>query len=197
MTIQQPPPTIRSVRDALDFDKQLVCWGNTTCHNQFRLAPPGSDKYEAYEKTMKDNPKAFVSSGAEVIQRMNEDPSKYVIVDQTFAYDRRKVHITRTKSFGRDSLAIGLQKDSEFKQVFDFHLSKMTENGIFNKLVIDWMEPPGSDFTEDLEIVYLGYENLIFPCLIMSAGILMSLAQVCMEKLMPPKNFASSNSAFS
>lgn len=39
-------------------------------------------------------------------------------------------------------LSFGLQKDSEFQQLFDYHLLKMQQSGILAGLHKEWLESP-------------------------------------------------------
>ena len=66
--------------------------------------------------------------------------------------------------------------------MFDYHLLKMKESGVVDKLLTRYMpDPPQTIGTPDA--VPLGYDNLIFPALVLSFGTCGALAIVLMERL--------------
>ena len=61
------------------------------------------------------------------------------------------------------------QKDSPYLELFDYYLKKMKQDGVLDKLIIEYEPPP--QICPDLTGKALGFNNLIFPFLTMIAGI--------------------------
>ena len=79
--------------------------------------------------------------------------------------------------------AFAYQKDSEFRGLFDYHLMKMKESGILDLINTDHLpEPPlviGMTGANSL-----GYDNLIFPTIVLSFGGFGALIITVLERLM-------------
>ena len=66
--------------------------------------------------------------------------------------------------------------------MFDFHLLKMKESGVVDKLLTRYYPDPPQTFGVT-DASPLGYDNLIFPALILSFGTCGALAVVLVERL--------------
>ena len=75
----------------------------------------------------------------------------------------------RVASYG----SFALQKNSEFKQMFDYHLMKARQSGLLGLTIDKWLREgkpdPGSSVFND-EATPLGFDNLLFMVLVVSAG---------------------------
>ena len=67
-------------------------------------------------------------------------------------------------------------------ECFNYHLQKMKENGIFNQLLLK-SQAINRNFNTIDDGVTLTYENVIFPCLIIVGGIIISVCQWAMENI--------------
>ena len=67
-------------------------------------------------------------------------------------------------------------------ECFNYHLQKMKENGIFNQLLLK-RQAINRNFNTIDDGVTLTYENVIFPCLIIVGGIIISVCQWAMENI--------------
>ena len=84
-------------------------------------------------------------------------------------------------------LGIGLQKHSEFRELFNYELLKLTESGILFKMQHIWLER-GIPITTGAEhaptsVVSLSYDNLLFPFFILVGGTIMALIGFGCEKI--------------
>lgn len=80
--------------------------------------------------------------------------------------------------------------------MFDFHLLKMKESGVVDKLMTRYKpDPPQTIGTP--EAVRLGYDNLIFPALVLSFGTCGALAVVLVERLVQWAGEGNSSSSTS
>ena len=67
------------------------------------------------------------------------------------------------------SAAISLQKGSEFLHQFNYNLEKLLERGIIHKLNADWSKKKVVNY-EAPPAMSLGYDNLLFPFVIIVGG---------------------------
>lgn len=82
------------------------------------------------------------------------------------------------------NVGFGLQKGSEFKEVFDYHIHRMEEMGLmrlwkqkFNKRRSNTKTVQQSNFLAQA----LGFENVIFPFLAMAIGMFFSISLAGIE----------------
>ena len=82
-------------------------------------------------------------------------------------------------------LAVGLQKNSEFKEVFDFHLLNIMQTAVMDKEIRKYMEgnrPDASVQRGVSEAEALGPESLMFLQLLMIWGIVTAILVGVLEK---------------
>lgn len=82
-------------------------------------------------------------------------------------------------------MAFGLQKDSEFTKLFNYHLSLLHESGVVNNHRKQYLDPdPDPIVSNQMEEAFaLGYDTLLFPFLTLVFGIGMSLGLLLFEKI--------------
>ena len=84
----------------------------------------------------------------------------------------------------RYPLAWAFQKDSEFIDLFDYHLQKMKEIGTIDKYqcIIDDKVRRNKDASNmKEEHLALGYGNVAFPFLALATGLIMAMLQLGIE----------------
>lgn len=84
-------------------------------------------------------------------------------------------------------LGIGLQKNSEFRELFNYEILKITESGILGKMRNFWLGGQPVESAESAgsnSVVSLSYNNLLFPFLILCFGILAALLGAGLEKVL-------------
>ena len=77
-----------------------------------------------------------------------------------------------------------MKTDSEFVDVWSYHLQRMIEFGIVKKLEKKWFPEDGDGGRVNFEAVVLGFENLLFPFLILAMGGLAAMAISVFEALL-------------
>ncbi len=82
-------------------------------------------------------------------------------------------------------MTIGLQKDSELLELFNYNILKMYQSGLHAQILYKWLREgkPKDDthriFIEDA--IPVEYDNVIFPSLLLLAGIVVALCLVLIE----------------
>ena len=75
------------------------------------------------------------------------------------------------QEFANFYVSIGLQKNSELVEMFDYQIIKMQENGIIARFKHKWMYNTDKNYYGMAEAVTLEFENLIFPFMCLVVGI--------------------------
>ena len=73
-------------------------------------------------------------------------------------------------------LAWAFQKDSEFVELFNYHIQKMDEGGLLNQLQKTIYKKETGEDKCNVEMIMIGYENVAFPCLVLVSGFVLALA---------------------
>ncbi|XP_063881027.1 glutamate receptor ionotropic, kainate 5-like [Scylla paramamosain] len=101
---------------------------------------------EAWQKVVPRSPDNLVNSYSEGLEKVLNGKYVFIGVDVTTNYYIRGLHIAdscRIKELpGRyitGGIAIGLQKNSPFRKIFDHSLQKMRESGLMSKLRTKWL----------------------------------------------------------
>ena len=82
-------------------------------------------------------------------------------------------------------VALGLQKDSEFREVFDNQILRMAQSGFLAQETMIWLRERRSELVRSPfveEATAMSLENLFFPMIVMAAGVGVSLVIFVVEK---------------
>ena len=191
MTSSAKVPVVRSFQEALDADFKFAVWAETTEEQYLRNGPKGSFRRRAYESIVDNKEDSYIYSTEESVTKILADPKTiYFGNNLPFLGNQRIISVDDMTDRFVTFIAFGLQKNSEFKQLFDYELLKMKQSGVILHEAYKWLrnrlpEKGRSPFVE--EATPLGYNNLLFPGLILLVGIAMSLALVFLEFTIKPK----------
>ncbi len=182
MTAGTRAPSLRSFQDVLDANYEIHSQGGTAYYDYFKNAQPDTIVYRIFEHYLID------SNLREFVKEQLDNPSKAAFFTSIFTSVEHKNSIFLKNLDGAVStqLTFGLQKDSEFKDMFNFHLSRLKEAGVITTVIHKWLEEEKPDdlskriFQE--EAMPLGYKNLFFPTMIMCIGISVCLVALCVER---------------
>ena len=89
---------------------------------------------------------------------------------------RRDFNPLDIKEASRQMAAFGLQKGSEYTEIFNYNIQKMDEAGILDSLAQEHFSRGSTSLATGVEeAVPLGYDNVLFPCLVLVCGCGLSL----------------------
>ena len=77
--------------------------------------------------------------------------------------------------------SFALQKDSEFTQLFNYHIAKMDETGVLDALRLSYF-PKTIPRKTTSKSKSLGFDNVLFPFIILCGGIFIAVTLNVMEK---------------
>ncbi len=154
----------------------------------FKTAPEGSTRQEVNENHL-DRIRPGTMTLEEGIEAFNTRKN-YATFGSTFFFldypdDMKNVMDFEGRMTG--TIGVGLQRNSELKSAFNYHISKMRELGVLDKLNHHWIKKDRpKDMSERIftqDIVVLGFENLFLPANILACGIISGLIIAVLEKL--------------
>ncbi len=130
MTARAPEVDVRSFQDVLDLGYRVHTPGGTVYESILANSAAGTSSAEVY----RDNLRVVNGEAddvAEELVRLAMSDRRNVAFESTYSFlaeDRLKplLHF-REKMVGQ--LGFGLRKDSEFKEVFDYHLIRIKQVG--------------------------------------------------------------------
>ncbi len=184
MTAGIKTPNLRTFHDVLDKDYKIYTQDGTAQYDFFRTAVPGSSTHQVYENAL------VGATMDEFLEEQSESPSNAAYFSTIFITIIHK-DLLFLKNFDdsvSSQLAFGLQKDSEFKDILNYHINKLRQAGILKLLVHQWIKQEKPDdwshriFQDNA--MPLGYENLFFPTMILLAGVSFGMFVLFVEKML-------------
>ena len=160
----------RSFDDALARGYKVVTVGGSAWEDLLKLAPPGTSRRRYYDARMRGDPSTtnFYTPDEVIDMTLSEpktlmwDTSFYVVADKRM----RALNIIDSSI---SHAPFAFQKGSEFQSLFDYHLMKMKQSGIFERVNLEYT--PDHPLTIGVtEADQLGYNNLLFPMIVLSFG---------------------------
>ena len=128
---------ITSLKDILDLDYNLIVLKGSANYNLMANDDGRKRKTilsEIFASLVQDEPEALYESNEEAVGRLVRDPKLVDFSSRTrFEEDPRVVALKISDSL-RDPLGLAFQKNSEFRDLFDYHLMKLAEAGVLSKL---------------------------------------------------------------
>ncbi len=184
MTAGVKAPSLRSFQDVINEDYEVYTGDGSALYDFFRTSKPGTTAHYIFEHRLTD------SRFDVFLEEQLERPTKAVFFHSIFVLITYKdfLFLKHFDDAVTTQLAFGLQKDSEFRNLFNFHLNKLKQTGVLKLLVHKWLEEEKpADWSHRIfqdDAMSLGYENLFFPAMIMLIGISAGMFVLGVEKFM-------------
>ena len=188
LTTSTPRRTINSFAEALDQGYRFIVTPNSSDQQTLKSAKPGSAMHTAYyEHVLKDPGFSFIWDVDEAIEVIKTvEKTVYFTHNIVFqgATDLITVDTMQDRAIGY--LAVGLQKDSEFKSLFDYHLLRLMQNSVLDKEIRKYLKEDRPDASSKLsmsEAEALGPESVIFLTGLLCCGLAASVVLGVIEKI--------------
>jgi hypothetical protein len=174
---------IKSFHDVKEQDFTVITMSDTSNHMFLKLSQPGSAMNSFYYDTMHENDNAYIDTIEDAINfLLNTKKVLYWDSALELAKDSRfKALIMEDSIYAHHVWAF--QKNSDFTEFFNFHLHKLKESGMRDRLYSTWMYRSNKDSSTMADAISIGYENSVLPFLLFACGIIMSVVTVAFEKL--------------
>ncbi len=153
--------------------------------------------HEVYHSTMKDNPRAFARDSANLIDQVLSSEKTVFYGNSITSRNGKGDYVALDiPEKTRIHTAWVFKKGSELLPLFNYHLLKMQESGAMQELFRvsaeknshnfltfsfqDWMYNPTEQFAVP-EAISLGYENTLFPFLVLACSAFLVLCLLLLE----------------
>ncbi len=181
MTAGVRAPSLRNFQDVLDTGYKVYSNEGASSYSALKNAKPGSIMSKIYNRVLGH------IHAEDFTRQQLENPSKAAYFGSEFIVleYKRFLFLRNFDDSLSTQLAFGLRKNSEFREIFDYHLIKFRQSGMLELLEHKWLDAEKPDdwshriFQEDA--IPLGYENLFFPTAIMLGGVSVGMLILCAE----------------
>ena len=164
MTSDPAPLNIRSFQDVIDQDYRVVTYGKGLTVFYFKTAPKGSAMRWVYENKMLKDETAIATSFDKLLQMVNDEPKTLLyMMFLSYSNEPRWQNLVGLdiEEYVNIYISIGMQKNSEFAELFDYHIAKMQENGVLNRISQRWTEKADNNYGV-VEPAALAIQNVMF-----------------------------------
>ena len=181
MTTEPPKLSIRSFEDVITKGYKVVAYEDgmdalidaprgsamEDVYKNHMLGPGYDDKYEAISVFLNEY------SGDKVLL--------YGVFDPYSEHELEKQLTGLNVEEGFPIFeGVGLQKNSEFTEMFNYHIFKLYEMGVMDRLKHKYVDKPNKEFGFP-EAITLGYENLLFPFGFIVLGMILAASAILVE----------------
>ena len=136
-----------SLPDLSDFGKvyslrfQLLVVRDSIDEHTLKLSTPGSSAHKLYTERVSTNSYSLVDSVNEAKEKMLNNPKAVFLgYASSFESDQRFIEVPGFKESMVQLGAFALQKDSEFTELFSYHLSHLLEVGLEERAERIWLK---------------------------------------------------------
>ena len=166
-----------------NMDVRIITVKGTTWESAIMSAVPGTAKHEVYKDRMENN-NVWFTTIEDAKDAVLSDPNTYLYGYHTAALSPPGLKALKMVDMSVVSVGMGLQKNSEFHDIFNYLMIKLAEVGILKRINMKW---PDTSRNEDFGIpepVSLRFNNVLFPFTLLLCGILTASATACLEYLL-------------
>ena len=188
MTSTDSEIPVRTFEDVIYHDYKVVAVNSYTI-DLLAKAKQGTAKHETYNRLWE------LPEYADALQNVIDDPKTLlfswegVLVDNRTQRFQSQVYALKMDDATNSFMSFGLQKNSEFCQIFNHYLQKQLEHGINRRL---YRKYHNSLYVHKefgmAEPQALGYENVIFPFTLLGSSIATSILMAMIERLLKNKD---------
>jgi ABC-type amino acid transport substrate-binding protein len=181
MTSGPPSTAIRSFQDVLEKKYKVIVLHSSSNHELLKTSNPNSAMYKVYWTKITGNSDSIVNSDDEALGKVLTEAKTLLFSDGVLVFgDTRYVALNMIDSI-KISMSWGLQNNSELADFFNHYLINMQQNGVMNRINRNWKYQATEDFSFE-DAISLGYENTLFPFLLLLLGFCFAICLVPIEK---------------
>ncbi len=195
MTVGKPKVHLKSFQDIIDNEITIFLPKGTVMDQYFAEAQEGTARYIVNKNHLNRDAIKSTPEAAEEIES-NPKSAYFESIIDFIQYE----HVTPLLDFDggiNAAIGIGLQKNSELKAAFDYHIIQMRQSGLLQEMYNEHiqLDKPGdmSDRIFQDDILILGFDNLFLPANIMTVGVISALVILACEKMFSSNNGQSND----
>ena len=142
--------------------------------------------HTAYHKYILNDPEfSFITSSEEAVEKMLSNERTLMFTNYLpFSGDRRLVSVKHMEDRVMTSLCFAMRKNSEFKEILDYHLLKMAQSSLvvkeFRRHLLE--DAPLEELRELKEAKALDMGSVVFPFFIVAFGVVASVIISAFER---------------
>ena len=160
---------------------KIITYRDSSELQHLQFAPPRSARRTYYDSKMRGDPSVLYSSEQEMTKVVLREPKTLMWQPWMIAAGDKRLKALNIMDTVKTPGAYGYPKGSEFQRMFDYHLLKIKESGIDEKIVTTYA--PDSPLQIGIaEAEQLGYDALLFPTALLLVGSCGALIIVIFER---------------
>ena len=150
-------------------DYKVITYQDSAELQHLMFSQVGSGRRTYYETKMKEDPSALYVSELEMIPVILEEPKTLMWSPGLVAAGDERLKALNILDSVQLPGAYAYQKGSEFRRMFDYHLLRIKESGIRERIGTIYAPEPPLKIGVD-EANQLGFDVLLFPAMVLSCG---------------------------
>ena len=172
-----------SFDDVVHFQEiKIISVKETSWESSLKGSKPGTAKYKVYKERM-ENHEVWYANQEDAKDAVLSDPNTYLYGYNTAALSPPGLKALKMQDIAVVSAGLGLQRSSEFRDLFNYLMIKLIEVGIIKRINMKWFDTSRDEDFSIPEPGSLGFNNLLFPFNLLATGIITAIISVCLEYL--------------
>lgn len=187
LTVVQFEAPFANVSEALDAGYKFIVVEESATQSEFLLSPLHTPWWLAGQQIMSNKNHSMAKDNSDGLRRLVRDArsvfatiSGYIKSSMTIEQHCQVVQIPG--EIRSVSVGVGLQKDSEFRELFQYSFQKLRENGIIHLWINELFHAP-FDHESCPKDDSIGYDKLVASVVIFASGIGVAMILFTLEFL--------------
>ena len=161
---------------------QIVTLKDSAWEDVLKLSPLGTPRRRYYDAKMRDYPSTRLKTQQDMIEVTLSEPKTLMWETGFYVAEDDRLKALSIRDSYMTHAPFAYQRDSEFHGLFNYHLLKMKQSGIFDKILSNYLPDPPITIGIS-EVKQLGYNNLVVPVIVLSFGCFGGLMILLVERM--------------
>ncbi len=170
MTVTPAGNSITSLADVLEKDLQMIVLEYSSLHSVLVNSKPDSALHKIYYDTMVGNQDSFYQSLTDIADKLRADKKTVNFGTQSEMLLEEEIISLPLEEALTDTFANAFPKDSEFLGILTHYIRGIDESGLMDKIKKKWLPKKKYSSNNVVTAWPLDYFSLIFPCMVLSGG---------------------------
>ena len=173
---------INTFNDVLkDEEIQVIVINGSSWTTHLQSSAPGTAKYEVYKNRIENNGKAWFKKTDDALDAVRYYQNTYLYSHSSAAKTKPGIIALRMSDSTPTVGGLGIQKNSDLLDILNYHMLRLYENGIIERIVKKWPEMSRNEEFEMAEPGGLAFNNVLFPFTILAIGIITAMVFSLLE----------------
>ena len=171
-----------------DEEIQVIVINGSSWTTHLKSSAPGTAKYEVYKNRIENNGKTWFKKIGEALNEVRYDQNTYLYSHSSAAKTEPGIMALRMSDSTPTVGGFGIQKNSDLMDILNYHMLRLVENGIIERIVKKWPEMSRNEEFEMAEPVGLAFNNVLFPFTILAIGTVTAFVLSWLEFIVKKKS---------